>query len=189
MFNPFVKKFEILNKESGKEDFLDLDFKIVKTEIEEGFVKVSAAGYWHDKKIEISVGKIPAHTNPTFVSFTEGETKIARDVYKGTVDIAYTSELTECLSFYSEETPKSFKGQQIISADILPLSDKNYDLSSGKGYFRYKIFIQSEENKPFIQDEENYAECFLNVDLDKMILGLHEKDISYRKSLQRLLMK
>lgn len=186
MYNPF-EKFDVFSKEPEKEDFLDLNFKITKREVLGDFLKINAVGYWHSNKIEIVVDKIPVHTNPTFVTNKENETKISQDAYKGAIEIVYTPALVACLSFYSGETLKGFGGNEKITPEILPLSDKEYDLSTDKGYFSYKIFIQSEENRPFIQDEEGYAEYFLNVDLDKMILELHEKDPTYRKPLLKLL--
>ncbi|WP_281309450.1 hypothetical protein [Flavobacterium flavigenum] len=69
---------------------------------------------------------------------------------------------------------KNFKNS-ISVPTLFSLNKENVDLNKN-GEYRFKLFFEEDS-------AENYCEIFFNISTDKKIIGLHEKDEEYRKSL------
>ena len=63
-----------------------------------------------------------------------------------------------------------------LVASAFSLSTTHIDLTKSRGYFKSKLFL--EENS-----EDSYCEIFFNINLDKGIIELPEKDLDYRENL------
>lgn len=69
---------------------------------------------------------------------------------------------------------KNFKNS-ILVPTLFSLNNENVDLNKN-GEYRFKLFFEEDS-------EQNYCEIFLNINTEKKIIGLYEKDEEYRKSL------
>lgn len=87
-----------------------------------------------------------------------------------------SDELINALSeLYDEPTKKPFS-KKTISATVFSLNKQDADFSK-KDYYKFKLFFNDDGG------ENTYAEMFFNVNTDKQIIELHEKDHDYRKPL------
>lgn len=76
---------------------------------------------------------------------------------------------------YKIPTSKTFSRNK-IPATIFSLNKVNTDLNN-LGYYKFKVFFNENE------DENSYAEIYINIDTEKKVIEFHEKDQEYRKPL------
>ena len=77
---------------------------------------------------------------------------------------------------YNEPAGNVFT-KDVLSPTLFSLNEQNVDLDK-PGYYKFKLFFNDDSD-----DENKYAEMFLNVNTDEGIIELHEKDYDYRKPL------
>ena len=88
---------------------------------------------------------------------------------------ASSDNLLKALStLYGFPTDKSFL-ESVIGAITFSLNLNDFDLTKKEKY-NFKMFFNDES-------ETMYCEMYCNIDLDKMIIELHEKDQEYRENL------
>jgi len=165
-------------KVENNEGFCDIDFIITKTEkLDNGSIRIVANNLLEKKEVYISLiindtwrEKPIENTNGSFYWGT-GVLETSHDGFQKFVNIL--SEL------YSIEKPTSIKKED-IQIGLVGLANDPKRMSSE--YTRMKAFFN-----PDTENEDIYAELFINVNIVRKVLQFHEKDSDYRTSLLKAL--
>ena len=140
-----------------------------------------AKGMYHGKvvglQIEIS-GSIGA-------GIVDGRPGVASGFLKDAVRFTSigreSDELVKALAgLYKQPAGKGFT-KTVVSATVFSLNDKAVDLDK-KDQYKLKLFFGGD-------NEQLYAELFMNVNTEKGEIELNEKDQSYRADIIRVLTK
>jgi hypothetical protein len=77
---------------------------------------------------------------------------------------------------YNEPAERVFT-KDVLTPTLFSLNQQDVNLDK-PGYYKFKLFFNDESD-----DENKYAEMFLNINTEEQIIELHEKDHDYRKPL------
>jgi hypothetical protein len=77
---------------------------------------------------------------------------------------------------YNEPTENVFT-KDVLTPTLFSLNQQEVQLDK-PGYYKFKLFFNDTS-----EDENKYAEMFLNINTEERIIELHEKDHDYRRPL------
>ena len=165
-------------KVTNNEGFCDIDFVITKIEtLSNGSHRITANNLLENNEVYISIiinnkwdEKPIENANGSFYWGT-GTLETGNAGYK-----VFVNTLAK---FYSLKEPENIRNEN-INIGIVGLANDPQKMNTNDT--RMKAFFNPDSN-----NEEIYAELFINVNMAKKVLQFHEKDSDYRVSLLRAL--
>ncbi len=88
-----------------------------------------------------------------------------------------SNNIVFALSQLYNEPSDSLFTKEVLTPTLFSLNQQNVHLDK-PGNYKFKLFFNDTSD-----DENKYAEMFLNINTDERIIELHEKDHDYRKPL------
>ncbi len=165
-------------KIKNNEGLCDIDLVITDiTKLDDGAIRIVAHNLLKNKEVYISLlirnvwDEKPVENAP--ISFYWGTGKIERS------NAAYQTFVNELAELYSLQKPVAI-GTDDIGIGLVGLA--NDPRKMDKEDVSMKAFFNTDTG-----NEDLYAELFINVNLAKRVLQLHEKDSEYRASLIKAL--
>ncbi len=168
---------EITSRTDTSEGFSDIFLKIISDERTDTTHIYIGMGLYNGKtvglKFELASNIPPGITAGGEINVPGG---FLREGAKFTSLGAESDELIRALGvLYKTPIQKPFSKRN-ISATVFSLNQKVTDLDA-KDYYKFKLFFNEDG------DEESYGELYLNIDTNRRIVELHEKDQEYRLPL------
>ncbi len=160
------------------EGFVDIPLSIVGTEEIDNYYIYNTSATFNNDTLGIIIKlkkEIPA-------GFINGEA-VNLFVDEGIELSSKGNESDNLLRFISEKYNLGDKTIFIKDSQIFTCANLNQEkVNYKKGESRFKIFFEGDE-------DESYAELFINFNFSKGIISLNEKDQEYRESLVKLMSK
>jgi hypothetical protein len=170
--------YEITSRTDTSEGFRDLFFSITSdTKTDTSHIYIGQ-GLYKNKTVGLKIEvKSPLPAGIT----SSGELNSKGGVVWNAVKFISTGKESDNLVFaiaqiYNEPAENVFT-KEVLSPTLFSLNQEDVDLDK-LGYYKFKLFFNDNSD-----DENKYAEMFLNVNTEERIIELREKDQGYRKGL------
>ena len=170
---------DITSKMDTSEGFVDIYLTIINETTTDTSHIYIAKGLYNGKIVGF---QFDVKSNMINGITSEGEINTKEGFNRNAVKIASLGQesdefLKGLAELYKISTKRVFTKSK-ISTTAFSLNQNTADLNKGN-YYKFKLFFNEDG------DEETYAELFFNIDTDKNIIELHEKDPDYRIPLIR----
>ena len=174
--NNYSELVELLSN-SLDDDFKDLIFRITSvSKVDENRINLVCMAQ-HNEKIVGFALTIHDNAKPGII---KGEIDNSSIIHNGasihTLNSISNNFLETLAALYDQPKPKEFS-QNKIEFTIFPLNENVATLANGK--FKFKFFYDN--------NEDLYAELYINIDLPNKLLEFNEKDAGYRENIIRVL--
>ena len=170
--------YEITSRTDTSEGFSDIFLSItneVKTETSHIYI---GQGLYKNKTVGL---KVEIKSNLPAGITSNGELNPKGGVVWNAVRLISIGQESDSLvsalaELYSEPAETVFT-KDVLTPTMFSLNQQDVQLDK-PGYYKFKLFFNDESD-----DENKYAEMFLNINTEERIIELHEKDHDYRKPL------
>lgn len=172
--NKNKKLFPIID-EIDHENFIDLNLRIVKKEKSEDGYSFTAKGYFEDQTVGF---KIFIKNNLQAGVIEDGldqEAFYSEAIIFKSIGEESNQFINALSKLYGLNNSSHFRKE--IKTTAFPLNSIVANLNQAN-YYKYKVFFEQ---------DELYAELYINIDLKSEILEFHEKDITYREDILKAL--
>ncbi len=177
-----VKLEEITSRTDMEEGFQDVFLAIVNDSKTDSTHIYVVKGLYKNEEVGL---QIEVESNMENGITPEGEVNSKGGFVHNAVKISSIGEDSDrfvkaLAELYEFPTTKTFT-KQPVTAVAFSLNQRVADLEK-PGYYKFKLF-------PDVDNEELYAEIFLNINTEEKIIELHEKDEEYRQPLIEIFTK
>ena len=164
----------------GKEDgFVDLTFSIFEaSELESGSLEIIVKGRAEGEKLGFAIELLP-NWKPQSIEGVDEPFYWGESYFKSTG--IESKKFIEKLAHYYGAKISDFSVRESVHAQVVGLACNPERIKDSPCRMKFSFNSDDEEN--------NYSEVFVNVDLQKSQLEFNEKDIEYRVPLLRSLVQ
>ena len=167
---------EILRVQNQEEGFNDISLKIIETNKQGETYTYLAKGKFENKIVGLKI----SIKNNLQAGIKKGEidgTAFKKDgISFQSIGQESDNFLQAISKIYGIKSNCKFSNK-IIKSTIFPLNQSIANLNQPE-YYKFKVFFNDDE-----EENENYAEIFININLEQNFIEFNEKDNEYRANI------
>ncbi len=170
-----VKLEDIASRFDEAEGWSDIFLKITEDNVTDTSHVYIAKGLYKNKIVGLQI-EISSNIGPGIINgMIDNESGFLTNAVRFKSIGIESDELIKAIAeLYKLETDKEFT-KKIISATVFSLNEKPVNLNENDYYLMKLFFVENDENL--------YAELYLNINTDKKEIEIHEKDEFYREPI------